>query len=398
MNNSRDDEHHQKPQEEIAVTEVSDEVLRELSDLFGPTKGLQRPVSPLTSTDPTPLGDATANAVTAELGDDTAGIEADVISFARDDSDGYRADVIVIGGDDEFDLTPAPADPLLKPLSRGTDVIDMSDDSGGTIVIDDRDGDRVVIVDEDRPDPRFEERQRKRKRRERLKRVKWLKLGGVIIGFIVFIMAVLASPLFAVRHVDFEGVVYTSPATIEKVTDSMKGASVFTVNTAKARELLLKDPWVSEVRITTDFPGGALVEVSERVPVVWYVGADEKARVVDSRGLIITVLTGWPSKYLQVRGLGPNLEAGAIADDVFRAAAQLVLALPIEIRPKVKALELTGGGELSMILKGGTVVRFGPPTDLQNKLVAVVVLFRRQDPATLAVVDVSTGEPTVQQR
>jgi hypothetical protein len=26
------------------------------------------------------------------------------------------------------------------------------------------------------------------------------------------------------------------------------------------------------------------------------------------------------------------------------------------------------------------------------------VLFRRQDPATLAVVDVSTGEPTVQQR
>jgi cell division protein FtsQ len=228
--------------------------------------------------------------------------------------------------------------------------------------------------------------------------VKWLKLAGVVIGFIVFIMAVLASPLFAVRHVDLEGVVYTSPATIKKVTDSIKGASIFTVDTAKAREQLLKDPWVSEVRITTDFPSSALVEVSERVPVVWYIGADQKARVVDARGHIITVLSGWPTKYLQVRGLGPNLEAGAIADDVFRAAAQLVLALPDEIRPKVKALELTGGGELSMILKGGTVVRFGPPTDLQNKLVAVVVLFRRQDPATLAVVDVSTGEPTVQQR
>jgi len=398
MNNSRDDAHPQKPQEEIAVTEVSDEVLRELSDLFGPTKGTQRPAQPLALTDPTPLGDVTANASTTEIADATEDIEAEVIALMHDDSDGYRAEVIVIGGEDEYDLTPAPADPLLKPLSRGADVVDMSDDSGGTIVIDDRDGDRVVIVDEDRPDPRFEERQRKRKRRERLKRVKWLKLGGVIVGFIVFIMAVLASPLFAVRHVDFEGVVYTSPETIEKVTDSIKGASVFTVDMAKARELLLKDPWVSEVRVTTDFPGGALVEVSERVPVVWYVGADQKARVVDARGHIITVLTGWPSKYLQVRGLGPNLEAGAIADDVFRAAAQLVLALPSEIRPKVKALELTGGGELSMILKGGTVVRFGPPTDLQNKLVAVVVLFRRQDPATLAVVDVSTGEPTVQQR
>jgi cell division septal protein FtsQ len=211
-------------------------------------------------------------------------------------------------------------------------------------------------------------------------------------------MGVLASPIFAVRRVDFEGVVYTSPATIEKITDSLKGASVFTVDTAKAREMLLEDPWVSEVRITTDFPSGALVEVSERIPVVWYQGTDQKARVVDARGHVITVLTGWPTKYLQVRGIGPNLEAGAIADDVFRAAAQLVLALPDEIKPKVKALDLTGGGELSMILKGGTVVRFGPPTDLQNKLVSVVVLFRRQDPATLAVVDVSTGEPTVQQR
>jgi hypothetical protein len=51
-----------------------------------------------------------------------------------------------------------------------------------------------------------------------------------------------------------------------------------------------------------------------------------------------------------------------------------------------------------MILKGGTIVRFGPPSDLKDKLVSVVVLFRRQDPATLAVVDVSTGEPTIQQR
>jgi cell division protein FtsQ len=387
MSDSRDGRDPDEVTEEISVTEVSDEVLRELSDLFGPTKGVQRPV---------------ANTPTVEdATEDLTPLNAEVISISSDqpdDSDGYRADVIVIGGADEYDLTPAPADPLLKPLARGADVIEMSDDSGGTVVIDDQDGDRVVIVEDDRPDPRFDERQRRRKRRERLRRVKWLKLGGLLVGVIVFVMGILASPLFAIRNLDFEGVVYTSPETIKKVTDSMQGASVFTVDIAKAREQLLKDPWVAEVRITTDFPNGALVEVAERVPVVWYLGADQKARVVDARGHVITVLTGWPTKYLQVRGQGPDLEAGAVADDVFRAAAQLVLALPPEIRPKVKALDLTGGGELSMILKGGTVVRFGPPSDLKDKLVKVVVLFRRQDPATLAVVDVSTGEPTIQQR
>ena len=51
-----------------------------------------------------------------------------------------------------------------------------------------------------------------------------------------------------------------------------------------------------------------------------------------------------------------------------------------------------------MTLKGGTLVRFGPPNDLQDKLVAVVVLLRRQNPSTLAVIDVSTGDPTVQIR
>ena len=390
MNNSHDDSDPLDRPEEISVTEVSDEVLRELSDLFGPTKGVQRP----------PVSESMQDATLL----DATPLDAEIFSISPeaieslDDSDGYRAEVIVIGGADDYDFTPAPADPLLKPLARGADVVDMSDDSGGTIVIDDQDLDRVVIVDDDRPDPRFDERQRRRERRERLRRVQWLKISGVVVGLIVFIMGVLASPLFAIRQVDVEGVVYTAPATIEKVTEALKGSSVFTVDTAKAREQLFKDPWVAEVRITTNFPKGALVEIAERVPVVWYLGADEKARVVDARGHVITVLSGWPTKYLQVRGQGPNLEAGAVADDVFRAAAQLVLALPTEIRPKVRALDLTGGGELSMILKGGTIVRFGPPTDLQNKLVAVVVLFRRQDPATLAVVDVSTGEPTIQQR
>lgn len=397
MNPGNDDTPIGEP-DDLAVTEVSDEVLKELSILFGDGPddtgaGVDRvepPFEPMVEVD-----------VEADADDGTTNVipirDADRRS---DQSDEIPDNVIkivddaVVGGD----LTPGPPDPLLVPLSRGgDDVVEIVDD-GGAVVIDADSIDRVVIVDDDRPDPTFEERQRRRQRRERLRRVKWLKLAGVVVAAVVVVSGILASPLFAIRTVVFEGVVYTSPETVREVTEAIKGASIFTVDTAKAREKLLDDPWVGEVRITTDFPGKALVEVAERVPVVWYVGDDEKARVVDDRGHVVAVLTGWPTKYLRVQGVGPSLDAGAIADDVYRAAAQLVLALPDEIRSKVKALDLTGGGELSMILKSGTIVRFGPPTDLQNKLVAVVVLFRRQDPATLAVVDVSTGEPTVQLR
>ena len=364
--------------EELSVTEVSDQVLQELSGLFGARESEN--ISE--SVDIIELNDMTITDV-VDL--------ADVVT--KDDTpqelDREEVETIVIN-DISIDVSPRvePIDPLLNG---------MADDAGTLVVIDD-DLDRVVIVDDDRPDSTFEERQRRSRRRERLQKVKWLKLAGAVAASVVVVIALLASPIFAIRSVTVEGNVYTSKEVLAAVTKTLKGASVFTVDTQRARELLLEDSWVSDVRITTRFPGKALVEIAERVPIIWYVGDDQKARIVDARGRIIAVLDGWPTKYLRVTGVGPSLEAGATADDVYRAAAQLVLALPDELRPLVKSLEVSPGGELAMTLKGGTLVRFGPPNDLQDKLVAVVVLLRRQNPSTLAVIDVSTGDPTVQVR
>ena len=393
--NSKDPSNPENRLEEISVTEVSDEVLAELSQLFSTESHGVTIVNDDITAD-IPRIDQTVSAAVVFDGDDEAnatdGAHVDVVH--DETTHDVVSNVVSIVDESIEHVSHSPIDPLIIGMS---DSGEFSDDESMLVVIDDE-LDRVVIVDEDRPDPRFEERQRRHKRRERLQKVKWLKLGGAIVAVIVLTMAVLASPLFAIRSVTIEGVVYTSDKTIAAVQKTLKGASVFTVDTGRARELLLDDPWVSDVRVTTRFPGKAFVEVSEREPVVWYVASDQKARIVDARGHVIAVLDGFPTEYLQVKGQGPVLEAGAVADDAYRAAAQLVLALPDEIRPRVTSLELTGGGELSMNLKGGTIVRFGPPTDLQDKLVAVVVLLRRQDPATLAVVDVSTGEPAVQIR
>jgi len=379
MSNSEDS----KPSGEFVVSEVSSEVLDELSQLFGSDGASSLPETP----EPRNEDNVDTTTVLTSGGDVTAaGVEDESVS------------AVIEIVDESLDIsspTPGPADPLIVEMHG--DVFTGDDDAEAFVVISDS-LDHVVIVDDDRPDPTFEERRRKQERRERLQRVKWLKLAGVLVGAIVVLMAILASPLFAIRSVTLEGNVYTSAEVVDQVRDLLKGASVFTVDTGKARTLLLDDPWVSDVRITTHFPSKALVEIAERVPVVWYVGTDQKVRVVDARGRVIVVLDGWPTKYLQVEGVGPYIDAGAVADDAYRAAAQLVLALPDEIRPKVASLALSPGGELSMTLKSGTVVRFGQPADLQNKLVLVVVLLRRQDPATLAVVDVSTGTATVKIR
>lgn len=396
---------------EINLDEVSDDVRDELARLFGADA-----TAPGGSAIEVIVDDGSGLTGSGEIGAPTGSADAGLItptpvdpSVSGGSSTAGDRPIVPIGDLSADSVAPLPIDPLV-PVPGGGGVIQIVDDGTMPEVRDVGDVSRVLIVDDDQPAGRVADRDSRRAgRRERrrqtvgrglfgLGRVKWLRLGAV--GTVVFIViaTVLASPIFAIRTVVFDGTVYTDASTIEDVRAMLDGSSVFTADVDLARQRMLEDPWVAEVRITTDFPGRAVVEVAERVPVVWYAGDDQKARVIDARGHVIAVLEGWPTKYLQVRGTGPSLEAGATADDAYRAAAQLVLALPDEIAGRVEALDLSPGGELSMFLKGGTIVRFGPPEGLQDKLVAVVVLMRRQNPSTLAVVDVSTGEPTVQTR
>jgi cell division protein FtsQ len=362
---------------ELEVTEVPDEVLEELGVLFG-TRG---PAEPSEAD--------TARLVERFEDDDTADIVP--VAFPADDTPNAGTRVGVTGT-----LTIPMGDPLMEdPGSTGGIVVIGDEDTAG-IVIDSDELDRVVIVDVDEPDPNVIRRERSRRRKERSDRVRLLVYVGSAALFLFVALTILASPMFAVRSVTWEGVVYTSNETVSEVTDMIEGESVFNVDLAAARAAVLADPWVAEVRISKRYDGRAFVEVKERVPVVWWVGTDQKARIVDRNGTVIAVLDGRPTEYVEVTGVGPALDPGARADEVYRAAAQLYLALPPELSPLVASFAAGPTGELSMNLQKGTVIRFGPPIDLQEKLVSVVILLRRQNVSGIAVIDVSTGEATVQ--
>lgn len=314
----------------------------------------------------------------------------------------------ILAPHDEKSSDQTEAVVLSFPSSHTDDGVDAAGDSsvvviddsahGSTVIIDDDPDDRILIVDNDSLDTQFEQRRERARRREKFKKMRWFLILASAAGIFVVAAALLASPLFAVRQVTIEGNVYTATSTLEEASNMLRGKSIFTLDTDVVAKLIEADPWVADARISKHFLQSVVVEIEERVPVVWYAGADNKARVIDSSGFVIAVLDGWPTKYLQVAGIGPNVDAGKRTDDVYRASAQLVTALPEEIRTKTQGLELSPGGSLSLVLKTGTFIRFGEPTDLQNKLIAVVVLLRRQDPENIRVIDVSTGDPTVEKK
>jgi len=228
------------------------------------------------------------------------------------------------------------------------------------------------------------------------KRKRLVMAGLGVVLTIGVALVVLASPVVAVRTVKIEGARYADAALVRSVSDSLKGKSVLTVDTKTAVERLESDPWIKSARITTTLPSRVLIQINERIPVAWFLGVDNRARVIDEDGLVLSVVEGRPTQYMWIEGTGPNLTAGASSAAAYRAAGQLAMSLPSELEPMVKHLGVAGTEEITMTLKTGTVVNFGAPVDMRNKLVNVVVLLRRQDVNSIVSIDVSTGTPVVQ--
>lgn len=227
------------------------------------------------------------------------------------------------------------------------------------------------------------------------RRKRLLVVGSSLAVIVLVAIVVLASPLVAVRRVDVEGARYTDAALIESVIASLKGQSVLTVDTRKAERRLESNPWVDAARIRTYLPNRVVIEIAERTPAAWFIGVDNRARVIDVEGRVLDVVIGQPTQYRQIVGVGPNLTAGAVANTEYRAAAQLAISIPDELARLVVNLGVAGPNQLTMTLTTGTLINFGAPVDIRNKLIAVVVLLRRQDPGQIISIDVSTGTPVV---
>jgi cell division septal protein FtsQ len=228
------------------------------------------------------------------------------------------------------------------------------------------------------------------------KRKRLVTLGLSAVLALGVALIVLASPIVAVRTVKVEGAKYADAALVRSVSESLKGKSVLTVDTKTASERLESDPWIKTARITTSLPSRVLIQINERIPVAWFLGVDNRARVIDEDGLVLSVVEGRPTQYMWIEGTGPNLTAGASSAAAYRAAGQLAMSLPSELAPMVKHLGVAGTEKITMTLKTGTVINFGAPVDMRNKLVNVVVLLRRQDVNSIISIDVSTGTPVVQ--
>ena len=285
------------------------------------------------------------------------------------------------------DLASVKKTPQTKVDSSGKKRVVISDDSE---VID-----RKIPRQSDNGASRFRLRRIAVQRQEGRRRLRWFTVVGLVVAAVIVILLLLTSPILSVRQVDVEGVVYADPQQIAAIVDSIDGEPILTVDLDVAETKLLAIPWVRLARVSMHLPARVTIEVVERTPIAFFRGVDGFNRVIDRDGRVLDVIEGDPTDYIPIIGTGPNLSAGQTTEQPLLGAAELINALPSDLRVRLLSVTVSPDGEVSLSLTNDVEVIFGRPDDFQVKLVGVVNEIKRQGTNRYAVIDVSSGQPSV---
>ncbi|MEY3797507.1 MAG: putative cell division protein FtsQ [Actinomycetota bacterium] len=290
--------------------------------------------------------------------------------------------------DDSEVLVTAKKVPQTKVDSSGKKRVVISDDSE---VVDKKSSRNPS----DNGASRFRLRRIAVRREEGRRRLRWFSVLGLAVAAVIIVLLLLTSPLLSVRKVDVEGVVYANPELIASIVDSIDGEPILTVDLDAAENKLLMIPWVRQARVSMHLPSRVTIEVVERSPIAFFRSVDGFNRVIDRDGRVLDVIEGDPVDFTPIIGTGPNLSAGQNTEQPFLGAAELINALPSELRARLLTVTVSPEGEVSLALTNDVEVLFGRPDDFQVKLVGVVNEIKRQGSRRYAIIDVSSGQPSV---
>ena len=301
-------------------------------------------------------------------------------------------DVVVIAVDDDLP-DPVYVEGSLDRDSSRPIVFIEDDDTGDTVAPDTgRDARRGI-------EPRMRERRVAVKRAQSRKRLKWVVLAAVVVAVAVSALAVLGSPLFAVRadRLTVTGNVYTDPDRLAEIVDDLVGTPSLRVDTQRLERELEEIPWVERARVTVDFPHAAAIDIRERAAMTTYQGPDGRFRVLDRDGRVLDVIDKYPFAYLLIIGPDPvDLEPGEFAPTGYAAASELAKNLTASVRGRVEYVDVTAdGSRLVLVLDDGSTVFFGEARDFFAKLLRLESVLAANPEREPGPIDVSTDDVTL---
>jgi cell division protein FtsQ len=238
-----------------------------------------------------------------------------------------------------------------------------------------------------RMDPRIRERRVAVRRDEGRRRLRLLAAGAGVIGAVAVAFGITRSPLLDVDEVRVRGAAMTSVEDLRRAGGLDRHPQLADVDPAVVARSVERLPWVQEARVVRHWPGDVEITLVERTPVATVPSAEGGWSLVDRTGRVLAQEPEVPAGLVQVAGPPAPPPGEQVADEV-RASLAVLDALPPSLSTRVNGITLAEDGTIDVHAVDLPVVRFGPPSQVRPKLVALATLVARTDLRGVDAIDV----------
>ena len=194
--------------------------------------------------------------------------------------------------------------------------------------------------------------------------------SAVALGVAGF--AVSRSSVFDARAVEVAGVEHLSRAEVIDLAGVSTDTNVVWLDEATIERRLESHPWIAAADIHAALPGTIQIRVLERSPVAIAVDGGRRLLVAGDGTVLGPATTDerLPSIELPAAGSveGPRSSLGG--------AARALGAMDAELRARVRQVTVGIDGTLEVWLRDGIRVRFGSPTEMVPKALALHQVLR----------------------
>jgi cell division protein FtsQ len=196
-------------------------------------------------------------------------------------------------------------------------------------------------------------------------------VGTVLVLVAGLLAGAVYSPVLALQNVSVTGTRLLTPAQVQAALEPLRGKPLPQISDNDVRGLLDNLIQVKSVSVEARPPSTLAVAVHERVPVA-LVKQGEQYQLVDVDGVQLATTDDPASASLPVIDGG----AGAIGQDLFRATAAVLGALPADVLAKLSNASAQSVDAVELKLVDGQTIVWGNASEKELKAKVLAALLK----------------------
>ncbi len=216
-------------------------------------------------------------------------------------------------------------------------------------------------------------------RRRRWQRVAIVVLAIAAAGGLLWFLS--RTALFDIDQIRVTGASRLQVDEVIAVSGVAVGDPLISVDTGSVAHRLEQQPWIRTARVGRDINGVVSIAIVERVAVGWIDAGEGNRTVIDATGVELGPAGPADAALPQVIGIGEG-------------SLELASILPPGVRSRTLSVEAIDD-LLRLHLRPRGTVEFGPATDLQAKVAALVTVMGQVDQQDLCTIRVITPDTPV---